>query len=219
MPIRRARSALHHQKRLAAFERSHHVEVECRLHGHEIVACRRQGQAIVFGQVRRDQRVEALARVVMPEGIVVESHHIEVTGELPQVVKLAVVVRRHRNLRRDPPQRSGLCQMAIDRLMVHKQPPIQRQRVEGILPVVARRLDLRPIGEPHAPKVGPPRRVQGLERVVARLQPLTKRLRAQRAETLAAIFVVHMPEDQRRVLPIALRQLRIDDPAFLTKDR
>lgn len=83
--------------------------------------------------------------------------------------------------------------------------------VVGAAPVLgegARGLDLGEVGVAVGPEGRPPGVVEGVEGAVPVLEPLAERLGAQVAVTGAAVFVVDVPGEERRVVRTALREPR-----------
>ena len=107
----------------------------------------------------------------------------------------------------------------VCRLMRHKTLPVQVQCMQLQLTARRRALDLVKALIRMAPERRRPALIQPFDRTIALLQPLLKRLLAQRTVTLTAILIRDMPQNHTRMTAQPFRQLPIDQRHLLSIDR
>ena len=123
-------------------------------------------------------------------------------------------VGRHGNLGREAADRLHLIADKIATPGRHEPFPIDDQPADTTVDVP----DLIPCRVGVAPEVAPIRFVERVERAVFRLQPLLERAHAEVAIAVAVVFIGDMPERQRGMLSVALRQLLVDGADLLPVD-
>ncbi len=190
-----------------------------RFHEHEGLAAFEAAVDVVEeGDVGRQIPVVLLA---VPHGVGVPRDDVQVRGHAPVVEtgERAHEVGRDGHVRRDLAQRDHLVEHEVGGLVGDETFPIQVVAVDAGLADLAGRLDLAPVGVGVAPERGPPGLVEVVQRSVAGAQPLGEGGPAMVAVTLAAVLVGKVPEQQRRVILVALGQQRVDDERLLAIDR
>ncbi len=84
---------------------------------------------------------------------------------------------------------------------------------------LAGRLNLAPVGIGVAPERGPPGLIEFIQRGIAIAQPIGEGRATMVAVTFAAVLVGEMPEQQRRMILVAVGQQGVDDARLLAVDR
>ncbi len=177
------------------------------------------------GQVRGEREVDVPLRVGRGR-VVVVGHDVQLRGPGEIVHALGVAgrhqVRGHRHVRRDLPQ--GVTQVAVVVEQRVRGEPVEVELLGGVgvrgrdergEDVVERAVTLRP-------ERGAPRLVERVDRGVPLAQPLAEGVGGGVgvvAGDVAADLVVHVPQRQRGVVPVALGHARGHPQRVLPVDR
>ena len=189
LPVDRAGRGLHHHEGLLPAGAAHQVMIESRIHQHARVPliARPPGIIVPGGHVQRAAQVEVVDAFI-------GRHHIGRTGH----------VRRDRLQRRDFPL------VKVPELVGRETPPVERERRVIALSDGRRAFHRVKRGIEVAPERVPPGLIEFVDRAVPLFEPGAEALLAQRTVALAAVFVGYMPQSQRGMRLVTLRQRRID---------
>ena len=157
----------------------------------------------------------------MPRGIAVPRDNVHALrkGEIVVIPETLHQVRRALQRRIHRLNRVALRHHERLALMGGEAPPVDEHAVGAGFRHFAGRFHLRPVGVAVAPERCPPRLIEVFQRSIALFQPLAEFLLTQRAVAVAGKFVGQMPENDRRMMRIPLRQRRVDFPHFAAINR
>ena len=157
----------------------------------------------------------------MPRGIAVPRDNVHALrkGEIVVIPETLHQVRRALQRRIHRLHRVALRHHERLALMGGEAPPVDEHAVGAGFRHFAGRFHLRPVGVAVAPERCPPRLIEVFQRSIAFFQPLAEFFLTQRAVAVAGKFVGQMPENDRRMMRIPLRQRRVDFPHFAAINR
>ena len=157
----------------------------------------------------------------MPRGIAVPRDNVHALrkGEIVVIPETFHQVRRALQRRIHRLHRVALRHHERLALMGGEAPPVDKHAVGAGFRHFTGRFHLRPVGVAVAPERCPPRLIEVFQRSIALFQPLAEFFLTQRAVAVAGKLVGQVPEDDRRMMRIPLRQRRVHLPHFAAVNR